>query len=68
MRLEKNKSGEGKEIKEESKKKVQQTTAEVRDRRQKTFGFLSRLCLLRVGGGQGKSAKNCQFPDESLLF
>ena len=40
----------------------------IRDRRQKTFGFLSRLCLLRGGGGQDKSAKKCQFPDESLLF
>ena len=40
----------------------------VRDRRQKTFEFLSSLCLLRGGGGQAKSAKNCQFPDESLLF
>ena len=56
--MEKSKSGERKEIKEGSKKKVQQTTAEVRDRRQKTFGFLSRLCLLRGGGGQDKSAKN----------
>ena len=42
--------------------------AKLRDRRQKTFRFLSRLCLLRGGGGQDKSAKNGQFPDESLLF
>ena len=41
---------------------------EIRDRRQKTFGFLSRLCLLRGAGGQDKSAKNRQFPDKSLLF
>ena len=46
---------------------------ESRDRQQKTFGFHSRLCLLRGGGGGGegdqdKSAKNGQFPDESLLF
>ena len=45
---------------------------ESRDRQQKTFGFHSRLCLLRGGGGregdQDKSAKNGQFPDESLLF
>ena len=40
----------------------------LRDRRQKTLELLSRLCLLRWGGGQDKSAKNCQFPDESLLF
>ena len=39
-----------------------------RDRRQKSFGFLSRHCLERGGGGQAKSAKNCKFPDESLLF
>ena len=42
---------------------------ESRDRQQKTFGFHSRLCLLRGGeGDQDKSAKNGQFPDESLLF
>ena len=33
----------------------------------KTFGFLSRLCLLRGGEGQDKSAKNGQFQDESLF-
>ena len=35
---------------------------------QKSFEFLSRVCLLRGEGGQGKSAKNCLFPDKSLLF
>ena len=34
----------------------------------KNFGFLSRPCLLREGGGQVKSAKNCQFPYENMLF
>ena len=29
-----------------------------RDRQQITFEFFSRLCLLRGGGGQDKSAKN----------
>ena len=42
--------------------------ASFRDRPQKKFGFLSRLCLLRGGGGQDKSAKNSQFADKSLLF
>ena len=36
----------------------QKITKQVRDRRQKTFEFFSRLCLLRGGGGQDKSAKN----------
>ena len=39
-----------------------------RDRRQKTFEFLSRLCRTNGGRGQDKSAKSCQFPDKSLLF
>ena len=48
---------------------IEKCSTLLRDRRQKTFKFLSRLCLLRGGGGgQAKSAKNCQFPDKSLLF
>ena len=47
---------------------IGQLIKSVWDRQQKNFGFLSRLCLLRGAGGQDKSAKNRQFPDESLLL
>ena len=47
---------------------IEKCSTLLRDCRQKTFKFLSRLCLLRGGGGgQAKSAKNCQFPDKSLI-
>ena len=39
-----------------------------RDRRQKTSGFLSRLCLLRGGGGQDKSAKIVNFQTKVCCF
>ena len=40
----------------------------VREHQQKNFTFLSSHCLLSGGGGQDKSAKKCQFPDESSCF
>ena len=48
--------------------KIYSLVLRFRDRQRKIFEFLSRFCKLSGGGGQDKSAKNCQFLDESLLF